>query len=274
MLDELRISPARRPSDEYLASVSCAFQERGICWIEDGIDRGLVARCREAALSRLDQCLDRIEALGGGPLPVGTDDGFAEIVQRAPGRYDVLHGVGESPFDDPAIRDDARWKGLVGALLGEEAVLIYSGLLITLGGAGEQPWHADGEHLFGPAESRLPPHCINLFFPLVDIRKDNGPTEVCPGSHRLTAGLPNAYVQNPGMLDQMVEITGEEPAPPITLEVPAGSVILFDYRLAHRALAHQGDRPRPILYLTFARPWFRDIRNFPARRLFDEVHDA
>lgn len=270
MLDVLRITPPRRPTEDDLASAASALCDRGICWIENGIERDLVDRCYEAALSRLKQCLDRIEARRGGPLPVGTDHGFAEIVHRAPGRYDMLYGASEPPFDDPAIREDARWMGLVRAVLGEEATLVHSGVLVTLGGAEEQSWHADGEHLFGPDERLLPPHCINLFFPLVDLQKDNGPTEVCPYSQRLTAALPHAYEQNPDMLEQIAETTGEAPAPPVILEVPAGSVVLFDYRLAHRALAHRGDRPRPIFYLTFARPWFRDIRNFPPERLFPE----
>lgn len=270
MLDTLRIAVSRRPTTKDLELATQRFREDGIVWFDNGLERDLVDRCHDAAMLRLQQCFERIEASGEGGLPMGTNSGYAEIVHRAPNRYDLLYGVDEPPFDDLAIRDDPRWMALVRALLGPDARLIYAGLLITLGGAGEQAWHADGDHLFGPEVNRLPPHCLNIFFPLVDLGKDNGPTEVCPGSHMFTAVLEGAYKQAPNMLERLAEITGAVLRAPVTLEVPAGSVIVFDYRLAHRALASRSQHARPMLYLTFARPWFQDIHNFPLRRLFPE----
>jgi len=48
-------------------------------------------------------------------------------------------------------------------------------------------------------------------------------------------------------------------------QVPAGSVVLFDYRVLHRGRAHAGAEPRPVLYFTYARRWFSDNLNFPTR---------
>ncbi|KAJ1622573.1 hypothetical protein T492DRAFT_885058 [Pavlovales sp. CCMP2436] len=46
-----------------------------------------------------------------------------------------------------------------------------------------------------------------------------------------------------------------------------GSVYLvFDYRLRHRGLANHSSQPRPLLYLTYAKPFFADATNFSATR--------
>ena len=47
-----------------------------------------------------------------------------------------------------------------------------------------QAWHTDGPHM--SVNTHLPPHCINIFIPLVDIDEVNGSTEFRPGSQYLT----------------------------------------------------------------------------------------
>ena len=243
------------------------FTRHGLCWFADGIDVDLLSRCRSAAEERLHHCLGEVRRRGLPAIEKGTDNGYAEIVARAPGRYDMLYGTGSAPFNEAALREEAKWMELVDELLGGEATLLFSGLLMTLGGAAQQPWHTDGEHLFGPEVPTLPPHVLNVFVPLVDITPEIGGTELCPGSHHLTRGVPEIYEQSSEHL-KTIGWRGN----PLALEIPAGSVLLFDYRLLHRALANRTDRLRPILYLTFAKPWFRDVHNFPERRLFAPVH--
>ena len=48
-------------------------------------------------------------------------------------------------------------------------------------------------------------------------------------------------------------------------EVSAGDAILFDYRLFHAGGANHSTERRPILYLIYARSWFDDTFNFPAK---------
>jgi hypothetical protein len=66
-----------------------------------------------------------------------------------------------------------------------------------------------------------------------------------------------------------------------------GDCIFMDYRTLHGGLANKSDGIRPILYVTYHRPWFRDYQNYsrqhslilsdeeyakildPDRRLFD-----
>jgi hypothetical protein len=38
--------------------------------------------------------------------------------------------------------------------------------------------------------------------------------------------------------------------------------LLIDYRLQHGGTANHAKQARPLLYLVYSRPWFRDHRNF------------
>ena len=109
----------------------------------------------------------------------------------------------------------------------------------------------------------LPPHCVNVFVPLVDITAHNGGTEFCLGSHKLTVdGGADVMWQDSGHKDA-IGFDGTPVAPTFC----AGSVLLFDYRVLHRGLAHEGlpNERRPVLYFTYARRWFFDTENFPQR---------
>ena len=48
----------------------------------------------------------------------------------------------------------------------------------------------------------------------------------------------------------------------VTIEVKAGELLAFDYRVLHRALSHKGTENRPMLYYTFTKRWFTDAMNF------------
>ena len=79
--------------------------------------------------------------------------------------------------------------------------------------------------------------------PLVDVSEANGSTELVPESHR----------------------SDMEPLPSVVMDLPAGSALLFDYRLYHRAIPNRSQEVRPILYATVARDWFEDAaRDWPA----------
>jgi ectoine hydroxylase-related dioxygenase (phytanoyl-CoA dioxygenase family) len=41
-----------------------------------------------------------------------------------------------------------------------------------------------------------------------------------------------------------------------------GDCLLMDYRLYHAGLANKSDKVRPILYITYFRPWFKDFVNY------------
>mmetsp|Transcript_25988 Transcript_25988/g.78009 ORF Transcript_25988/g.78009 Transcript_25988/m.78009 type:complete len:142 (+) Transcript_25988:2-427(+) len=117
-------------------------------------------------------------------------------------------------------------------------------------------WHVDGGHL-DPAK-HAPPHCLNIFVPLVDVRGGGG-TEFKPGSHRLTRDLAKQ------MLLARVRKTLRPPVVPV---LSPGDAVLFDYRVLHRGTRNDLGVARPVFVLTLAKPWFRDLVNFPKRALF------
>jgi ectoine hydroxylase-related dioxygenase (phytanoyl-CoA dioxygenase family) len=53
--------------------------------------------------------------------------------------------------------------------------------------------------------------------------------------------------------------------------VTPGDALLFDYRVLHRGTLNNTGGARPVFVLTVAKPWFRDLVNFPKRALFPEV---
>ena len=57
--------------------------------------------------------------------------------------------------------------------------------------------------------------------------------------------------------------------------VAAGSALVFDYRTLHRGRANTtADQSRPVLVLTFAKSWFRDLYNFPKRSMMTPTTDG
>ena len=195
------------------------------------------------------------------------EHGFAEGVQRAKGRYDILYGFdGNEEF----MEVDATLHPVLSQIFQSERLLLFNGLLHSQPGSNEQLWHADGEHLFpGTSHSYLPVHSLNVFVPLVDITEDNGGTEFFLGSHRLTGESENIVWQDSAHKER-IGCTGD----PIAFTCRAGSVIIFDYRILHRGLANTSRAARPVLYFTYARAWFRDMHNFPSRSLLDVISES
>jgi ectoine hydroxylase-related dioxygenase (phytanoyl-CoA dioxygenase family) len=73
-----------------------------------------------------------------------------------------------------------------------------------------------------------------------------GPTEFTPGTH-LQWG--RRHLGN------------------VAVTAAAGDAILFDYRLRHRGLPNKtSDVVRPLVYITYAKPFFRDEANFSLKR--------
>jgi len=89
-----------------------------------------------------------------------------------------------------------------------------------------------------------PLHAVNVFVPLIDLHSGSGPTEYVPGSH----------------FDFELKARSKIP------KVKAGHALVFDYRLKHRGLANTGSEERPLLYLTYAKPFWLDVYNFDRKR--------
>ena len=135
---------------------------------------------------------------------------------------------------------------------GTDATLTHCGCMLSFPGSATQPWHSDGPHIRGSDVPRAgsdlpfvsPPHALNVFVPLVDLTPNNGPTEYVPGSH----------------FDYDVK------APHVIPSLRKGTALLFDYRLKHRGLGNSSTEERPLLYITYGRPYFLDVYNFDKKR--------
>lgn len=203
--------------------------------------------CYDTGLEHFDRVLATVQARD---LTRELQDGFDVLRERGKGRFDM-----ELPdFDGPEfsfITDLKKtpWMPIVRQILGKDVVLIHKGIFLSLPGSETQNYHQDGPHL--TTVYQKPCHAINVFVPLVDLVKENGPTEFCLGSH----------------------ILGHEDYNEDNIEIPvakAGSPVIFDYRLGHRGLANTSDSPRPVLYCTYAAAAdgkeFRDSVNFSRKR--------
>mmetsp|Transcript_47674 Transcript_47674/g.116093 ORF Transcript_47674/g.116093 Transcript_47674/m.116093 type:complete len:395 (-) Transcript_47674:46-1230(-) len=227
---------------------------------------------------------------------------YTEWVARDGGRVDIRYGLNRYPYNCGGLIYNSIVFPLVQAVLNgsndenddsynEPIQLLYAGITWGLpvgndqddkntSGHHHQKWHADGGHLFSsnqlPGGLTLPPHCINVFYPLVHLSESNGPTEFRIASHR--------FDQDKNSNGKVVEF-------PLTC--PAGGAVLFDYRIQHRGRAnllpkekklmsssdHESDtdidRARPVLYLASAKTFFKDHGNTRSgRRLVKHGTDS
>lgn len=242
------------------------FALDGLCVIPGALDEPRVEAARCAAIDYYDDAMHTIAQLNlEEELQQG---GFATFKSRDRGRFDLVvpslteacssscsatrRGAYDESretgnFLDFLSSDPAKcpWLQLVRHLIGESARLCHVGVIVALSDAVGQQWHSDGDHV--DDDLQLPPHALNVFVPLVDVSADNGATEFAPGSH----------------------LDWNDPRK-VVLEATAGDAIVFDWRLKHRGLANRVTQPRPLLYLTYALPWFVDRYNFSSDR-YDEL---
>lgn len=122
-----------------------------------------------------------------------------------------------------------------------------AGCVVSYPGAPDQHFHPDGTAT----------GLVNAFIALEPVTRDNGPTELRPGSH--------VWVESAawGPQPRWDERRGMTARP----ELGCGDMLLFDYRTYHRGTANRTDAPRPIGYLVYARSGVADTHNFPAESL-------
>ena len=244
------------PPDE--AALTAALHGDGFVAVRGVADLGLLEECRCASLAALAECFEAM-ASRGEPVPpgVGQRGGYREIVRRHVGRYENRHGVSVGALSElrAAVEGSAAHRVAVAAL-GGEAVVLGCSCVVAEAGCEAQAWHVDGGHV--NAAKHEPVHCLNVFVPLVDVSGGGG-TEFKPGSHFLTRDLKRL------MLLARIKKQLRSPVAP---RLRPGDAVLFDYRVLHRGTLNTTGGPRPVFVLTLAKPWFRDLLNFPKRALF------
>ena len=151
------------------------------------------------------------------------------------------------PFLSPSLYANPALLAFAREALGDDVLIDSLAVVTALPGARQQHLHRDHLDLFEDvplARALVAPYAITVAIPLVDLTPDTGTTKLFSGSHR-------------GKLD---EDAFELPY------VARGGCYAMDYRLWHRGTANASGRPRPIVYLVYARPWFIDINNYGDQR--------
>jgi ectoine hydroxylase-related dioxygenase (phytanoyl-CoA dioxygenase family) len=154
----------------------------------------------------------------------------------------------DPPFDRPELFANTWLLALLRATFEDDVVLGGYGVVCSLPGAPAQHRHRDGGILFPQSglDRLLPVAAVTVVIPLIEMNEIHGTTELWLGSHR----------------DSDHIVTSAAPQKGDAPVVREGSCVLWDYRLVHSGTPNQATLPRPVLYLTYCRPWFLDYLNY------------
>ncbi len=141
---------------------------------------------------------------------------------------------------DEVLVDD-RLLGLVEAILGPDFQV--SGVAAMRPGPGDrrQRMHQDDGHY--PIPRPHPPLIVNTLISLDPFTRENGATEVVPGSHRSTDRV-------------------DPDVPTVTVEMPAGALLLWEGALWHRGGGNSTqDEYRRSINVNFNLAWLKQREN-------------
>jgi aminoglycoside phosphotransferase len=204
------------------------FKDKGFVVLEKVLSQNMINLISEALIAEV--VADENSSLSK-PYSVGDNRKMFSIYLK-------------SPFDNPSFYANPLLMRVMKKLLGREFILNSLGVVIAKPGAKAQHVHQDHPPLFDSDEENTQISCyaITILIPLVDLNYENGALQVWEKSH-IPGYNPNEHK-------------------PKTVNISAGDCVLFDYRLYHRGTATIGKQERPVLYLVYSRPWFRDSVNF------------
>jgi hypothetical protein len=221
---------ANAPGRKTIAEAVRLFRNHG-CLQLDGVFRpALVRRLHKAYVARYREYF--------------VEKDHADALRVGPRRYMITVHI-EPPFHSPALYANPFVFPILEEALGESLVLNSFGSVVSLPDDPEQELHRDHPQLFDDtvADYFIPPVAVTMIVPLVDLNQTNGTTRMIEGSHKVPAQSALAR-------------------PAYDPTVSPGSCLLMDYRLVHGGTPNHSRDVRPIFYMVYSRPWFRDIVNF------------
>jgi hypothetical protein len=239
------------------------FAAEGVAWVPGLVPKPMLGVINDVLRARAAQVM---AALGNRPIGIGSREGYHELVQRSPGRFDVpMHEQDLFPIwgADGSVAADVPWLGLVRAVLGPDAKPSFCGVVFSRPGSPAQQWHIDSPHE-GPEHRAA--HAVNVLVALADISLAAGPTEVARGTHLLTNHLQRPWLDRDRLLYQSTTervtpttlLRPNEPADaamqPIAQPMAAGDGLIFDDRILHRGLANTSPQERWVAYFSYLRP--------------------
>ena len=215
------------------------FTQHGALWVKNAIPADLVGRLHDAFVQRY-ATLEKAK-LRKRHAAVGE------------GRFMITVRV-KPPFNAPVLFANPVLVPILTDLLGPGFVIASFGSVIAFAGADQQPVHCDYPPLFECEElcASLPPYAVTLVVPLVNLDESTGSTAIWEGSHNRV-----------GARAQLKQLSSEPCWDQARLPLAkAGDIYLMDYRTIHAGTANHSDLDRPILYIVYSRPWFREGLNF------------
>jgi len=205
------------------------FDEAGAVLIEQIISPDLVQDLRRS----FDQRVKDWQTTGlGKPNNVGDK------------RFTVPIRI-QAPFDDPAVYANPVLMDLLTEAMGERPVLHAFGGVVTHAGARMQHIHREHPLLFSDdkANENITTYAVTILVPLIDLDQESGGTQFWEGTHKT---------------GRNEEWEGD----PHVAYTKAGSALVLDYRTYHGGMPCTADHGRPMLYYTYALPWFTDTLAF------------
>ncbi len=261
-LDDLSVE-AEAPN--LLARGAGLLRRHGVCHLRGAFGPALAAGGGGGLAARAARILAdvqrRLDARGLDYTTQTKAFCFADVASRDRGRLDVRHGL-DTPdgFASDALLRNPHAMRVAREVLGNDCVPHFSGIVFSSPGSVTQAWHRDGPHLFGDDHPGLPAHALTVFVPLCTVSAAMGSPQFCPGTHMLSDATCNA------MEHRVFQV-------PV---IEAGDAIVFDYRVLHRGMGNSsssgggdtnGGQVRPLFYVVYAKPWWRDKTNFGSEML-------
>ena len=147
-----------------------------------------------------------------------------------------------APFDDPAVYADPDILQLCSRIVGPDLTMVQLATDTPLLGSEVQAVHRDALPLFPELQSETPPYQLAINFPLVDVTRENGPTEIAAGTQN---------VPKQTGLERLAR--GEVALEPVLMDV--GDVMVRDVRGLHRGTPNLTAQPRPMVVIGYSRAW-------------------
>ena len=148
------------------------------------------------------------------------------------------------------IAADPRLMALIGRFL-RPNFLLSASHAINLG-PGETPQNIHSDDGFYHQRRPRAPIGVSVIGAISGFTKQNGATEIIPGSHLWGEPDGEGWPKDRGELANML----------VPMEIPAGAALVFPGTLLHRGGANVTDRPRLAFTNQYCEPWARPQENF------------
>ncbi len=184
--------------------------------------------------------LETLDRLRRGLAPVFDDIGSRMTEEYGQQTVHTHNLLAKTRAVDELLVDD-RLLALIEAVLGPDFQISGVAAMRPAPGDRRQRMHQDDGHY--PIPRPHPPFIVNTLIALDPFTRENGATEVVPGSHR--------------SVDRV-----DQDAPTVSVEMPAGALLLWEGALWHRGGGNStANEYRRSINLNFNLAWLKQREN-------------